>query len=53
MEELYEYKNLEVLRNYNGLFLSNTDDNIKKTKKNSGIIFQVILITAKLITYLC
>ena len=34
VEELYEYKNLRVLKNYVGSFSSNIDDNIDKTKKS-------------------
>ena len=30
VDELYEYKNLGVLKNYVGSFLSNVDDNIKR-----------------------
>ena len=33
VEELYEYKNLGVLKNYVGSFSSNIDDNIDKTRK--------------------
>ena len=33
VEELYEYKNLGVLKNYIGSFSSNIDDSIKKTRK--------------------
>ena len=39
MEELYEYKNLGVLKNYVGLFSSNIDDNIDKTRKKVRMIF--------------
>ena len=39
MEELYEYKNLGVLKNYVGSFSSNIDDNIDKTRKKVGMIF--------------
>ena len=37
--ELYEYKNLGVLKNYAGLFTSNILDNIEKTRKKAGMIF--------------
>ena len=39
MEELYEYKNLGVLKNYVGSFSSNTDVNIDKTRKKVGMLF--------------
>ena len=38
-EELYEYKNLGVLKNYIGSFSSNVTDNIKKTRRKAGMIF--------------
>ena len=39
VEELYEYKNLGVLKNYCGSFASNISDNIDNTRKKAGIIF--------------
>ena len=39
VEELYEYKNLGVLKNYCGSFASNISDNIDKTRKKEGMIF--------------
>ena len=36
VDELYEYKNLGVLKNYIGSFSSNIED---KTRKNDGMIF--------------
>ena len=39
VEELYEYKNLGILRNYIGSFSSNLTDNIEKTRKKAGMIF--------------
>ena len=39
VEELYEYKNLGVLKNYVGSFSSHIDDNIDKTRKKIGMIF--------------
>ena len=39
VEELYEYKNLGVLKNYVGSFFSNIDDNIDKTRKKVGVLF--------------
>ena len=39
VEELYEYKNLGVLKNYYGSFASNISDNINKTRKKAGMIF--------------
>ena len=38
-DELYEYKNFGVLKNYIGLFSSNVEDNIDKTRKKAGMIF--------------
>ena len=38
VEELYEYKNLGVLKNYCGPFASNISDNIDKTRKRAGMI---------------
>ena len=39
VEELYEYKNLGVLKNYCGSFASNISDNIDKMRKKAGMIF--------------
>ena len=39
VKELYEYKNLGVLKNYCGSFASNVSDNIDKTRKKAGMIF--------------
>ena len=39
VEELYEYRNLGVLKNYVGSFSSSIDDNIDKTRKKVGMIF--------------
>ena len=39
VDELYEYKNLGVLKNYIGCFSSNVDDNIEKTRNKAGMIF--------------
>ena len=36
--ELYEYKNLGVVKNYIGSFSTNADDNIDKTKKKSRYV---------------
>ena len=33
VDELYEYNNLGVLKNYVSSFASNVDDNIKKARK--------------------
>ena len=38
-DELYEYKNLGVLKNSVGLFSSNVEDNIDKIRKRVGLIF--------------
>ena len=39
VEELYDFKNLGVLKNYCGSFTSNISDNIDKTRKKAGMIF--------------
>ena len=39
VNELCEYKNLRVLKNYIGSFSSNIEDNIEKTRKKAGLIF--------------
>ena len=39
VDELYEYKNLGVLKNYVGFFPPNIDDNIEKTQEKAGMIF--------------
>ena len=39
VDELYEYKNLGVLKNCIGSFSSNVKDNIDKTRKKAGMIF--------------
>ena len=39
VDELYEYKNLGILKTYVGSFSSNIDDNIEKTQKKAGMIF--------------
>ena len=39
VEELYEYKNLGVLKNYCGSFVSNISDKTDKTRKNADMIF--------------
>ena len=38
-DELHEYKNLGVLKNYMGSFSSNFEDNIHRTSKKVGLIF--------------
>ena len=47
VEELYEYKNLGVLKNYCGSFASNIFDNIDKTRKKSGLICHPVLTVVK------
>ena len=42
VEELYEYKNLGVLKNYVGSFFSNVIDNIEKTQKKWECYFRPI-----------
>ena len=39
VDELYEYKNLGVLKNYVGSFFSSVEDNIDKARKKVGMIF--------------
>ena len=39
VSELYEYKNLGVVKNYIGSFSTNADENIEKTRKKAGMIF--------------
>ena len=41
VEELYEYKNLRVVKNYIASFSSNVEEYIDKTCKNAGILFSV------------
>ena len=38
VDELFEYKNLGVLKNYVSSFASNVDDDIEKARKKAGII---------------
>ena len=44
VSELYEYKNLGVVKNYIGSFSTNADENIEKTRKKAGMIFSSTLI---------
>ena len=46
VDELYEYKNLGVLKNYMGSFSSNVDDDIEKTRNKAGVIFSSHLLQA-------
>ena len=39
VNELFEYKNLGVLKNYVSSFASNVDGSIKKARKKAGMIF--------------
>ena len=39
VEELYEYKNLRVLKNHVGSFSSNVLDNVEKSQKKVGMLF--------------
>ena len=41
VDELYEYKNLGVLKNYISSFSWNIDDNIEKTRSKAGMIFSL------------
>ena len=47
VEELYEYKNLGVLKNYVGSFSSYVIDNIEKTQKKLGMLFSANLTEGK------
>ena len=40
VDELYEYKTLGVVKKFIGSFSSNVDENIDKTRKKVGIIFE-------------
>ena len=39
VNELYEYKNLGILKNCVGSFSSNLGDSIEKTQKQAGMVF--------------
>ena len=39
VNELYEYKNLGVLKNFVNSFASNVEDNIEKARKKASMIF--------------
>ena len=39
VDELYEYQNLGITKNYVGSFSSNVEDNIEKTRKKAGMLF--------------
>ena len=39
VDELNEYRNLGLLKNYIGSFSSNIDNNIEKTRSKAGMIF--------------
>ena len=41
VDELSEYKNLGVTKNYIGSSVPGVNDNIEKTRKKAGIIFFV------------
>ena len=47
VDEVYEYKNLGVLKNYVGSFSSNVTENIEKTRKKAGMVFPPNLIDAR------
>ena len=48
VKELYEYKNLGVLKHYvNSFFASNVEDNIEKARKKAGMIFLLTLTVVK------
>ena len=38
-EELYEYKNIWVVKNYVSSICSNVDDNIEKARRKAGMTF--------------
>ena len=48
VDELYEYKNLGVVKNYTGSFSCNVEENIEKTRKKAGMLFSANLIIIKL-----
>ena len=48
VKELYEYKNLGVVKNYIGSFSSNVEEHIDKTRKKQECYFQRTLIVVKL-----
>ena len=39
VKELYEHKNLGVVKNYIGSFSSNIEENIDKTRRKAGMLF--------------
>ena len=43
VDEMYEYKNLGIYKNYCGSFNANIDENIEKTRKKTGMIFSAII----------
>ena len=42
VNELYEYRNLGVLKNYVNSFVCNVEDNIEKARKKAGMIFSSV-----------
>ena len=48
VDELYEYKNLGILKNYVSSFSSDINDNIEKTQKNAGMLFSSNLDSRKI-----
>ena len=53
VDELYEYKNLGVLKNYIGSFSSDVEDNIDKTRKKAGMIFSSNFDHRKVNAFIC
>ena len=53
VDELYEYKNLAVIKNFAGSFSTNVDDNIDKLIKRQRCRFQLILIAVKMSSCVC
>ena len=47
VDELFEYKNLGVLKNYISSFASNVDDDTEKARKKAGMIFSPTLTVVK------
>ena len=43
VDELYEYENRGVLKNYISSFSSHVDDNFQKTRNKGGMIFSSYL----------
>ena len=53
VSELYEYKNLGVVKNYIGSFSTNADENIEKTRKKAGMIFSSDFVIIIIVIVFC